>query len=249
MKALKQFLFFSICLLISNLCLAKTPDLPELTPENFNQEYTRVATSLLSIEETFSRRLIKQFKHAKGNHHFKLTKKQTIAKNDYQKLTTQLNDIKPINDLKEDLLALYTKHFTLSKTEHEALTQEATMLALGIFNETKRLEDKYGTFILPVIHNMLIDIRLKKRGACKHWAEDLLEFLKPIQRKFFDVTWGEAYPGLILEHNTAVLIPKGRPFEDGLYIDPWRTSGRLYWQRVPEDHHYPWKQWPKYGRF
>jgi hypothetical protein len=246
----KKFTFlFILIFLHSYNSQAKTPDLLVLSPQNFNQEYTRVTSSLKNIHDTFSQRLIKQFKRAKGNHHFKFTKKQVIAKNDYQKLTAQQHDIKPIHDLKEDLIALYTKHHTLSDTEHNDLKQEATMLALGIFNETQRLEDKYGTFILPVIHNLLIDIRLKKRGACKHWAEDLLEFLKPINRQFFDVTWGEAYPGQILEHNTAVLIPKGRPFEDGLYIDPWRTSGRLYWQRIPDDHHYPWKQWPKYGRF
>ncbi|HOC52079.1 MAG TPA: hypothetical protein PKI07_13410, partial [Verrucomicrobiota bacterium] len=41
------------------------------------------------------------------------------------------------------------------------------------------------------------------------------------------------------EHSSVVLTAPGQPFEQGIVLDAWRRSGRLYWSGVKEDK-YPW---------
>jgi hypothetical protein len=48
------------------------------------------------------------------------------------------------------------------------------------------------------------------------------------------------------EHNTVVVTARGRPFETGVVLDPWRYAGMLRFIRVADDHH-PWKIRPRNG--
>ena len=58
----------------------------------------------------------------------------------------------------------------------------------------------------------------------------------------FDLWWGVAYKGNPWrEHSTLIVTAKGRPFETGILLDPWRNSGDLYWSTIKDDLHYPWK--------
>jgi hypothetical protein len=60
--------------------------------------------------------------------------------------------------------------------------------------------------------------------------------------KTFDLWWGVAYKGNAWrEHSTLVMTAKGKPFDSGILLDPWRNSGELFWSRVPQDDDYPWK--------
>ena len=96
---------------------------------------------------------------------------------------------------------------------------------------------------------MMIDVGVRKRGACKHWAEDLLNYLRTVERKYFQVAWGEANMQKITEHNVAVIIPNGQPFDSGMMVDPWRTSGIPFWLKVKKDKHYHWQHWRDFGTF
>ncbi len=244
-----KLILILILLTLSPLSLAQTTDLSKLTVDNFNLEYERIQSSYDTIVENNPKTLIRKFKQAKGNHHFRFTREQTQLKKKYLTLRKEKRFIDPIHQLKIAMINQYKEHSPLDEIEQAEIDAEATTLALGLFNEIKSLKKKYKSFFLPIIHNAMLAVKLKKRGACKHWAEDLLEYLKPIERKFFDVTWGEAYPGKVMEHNVAVIIPKNQPFKTGLFIDPWRTGGNPYWLKVTKDSHYKWQMWEKYGRY
>jgi len=42
------------------------------------------------------------------------------------------------------------------------------------------------------------------------------------------------------EHNALVIVNKQGHIEDGIVIDPWRDSGRLYFSKVKSDKKYIW---------
>ncbi len=153
---------------------------------------------------------------------------------------------KNIYRLKYDLIDNFKRHKpTLSNPEMEEMQAEADILAQAIVKGIERLRKDYKIIGTPSIQNLLILAKLKKRGACKHWAEDILHIITSINRKYFMAYWGEAHPHKMTEHNVAVLVPLGSKFEDGLLIDPWRKAGKPFWILVKDDPH-PFKQWMDY---
>lgn len=225
----------------------KTSTLNEVTPATFDELYTKVTTRLAEIEKTAPRFLLKQANSSKGKHVKRLNKEQTLLLKEYKALTAQNIALKPMSELRQALINLYKDKYKSASYDESLLKAEATHLSVKLIQEIAVLKKKYKSIFIPIVHNMMIDIGVRKRGACKHWAEDLLEFMKPMDRKFFDVTWGESNPEKFTEHNVAVILPKGGVFNDGMMIDPWRTSGNPFWLKVTEDTHFHWQQWAGYG--
>ncbi|MBX7147441.1 hypothetical protein K1X76_00020 [bacterium] len=148
--------------------------------------------------------------------------------------------------LKHDLIRNFNHHhLSLDEKQNEAMTNEADILAQAIIKRIEYLKKEYKIVGTPSLQNLLILAKIKKRGACKHWAQDLLETITAIKRDYFTAYWAEAHPGKITEHNVAVLVPQGAPFESGLIIDPWRRAGEPFWILVKDDPH-PFKPWPHF---
>jgi hypothetical protein len=164
----------------------------------------------------------------------------------YDDLYAFHHTLEQIDELKSDFVKLYERNQILTEKNTPAVHQDAENMAVALLSETARLKEEYKSFFIPTLHNLFISMGIKKRGACKHWAEDLLMTLRNVPRKHFSVTWGEAYPGKAKEHNVAVIFPKGSRFEHGILYDPWRTSGKPYWVGISEDSHYPWQKWSEY---
>lgn len=164
----------------------------------------------------------------------------------YLKLKKDLVFWGTVAGLKKDLVNNYLA-FNPSTDEEElqAVTQEANRLAKVIIEGIGELQKEYGIHTFPIVHNFLIDVRLRKRGGCKHWAEDLLGIIDTVPHPHFVSYWGEAHPENILEHNVAVLAPRGASFEEGILIDPWRTAGKPFWAVVKDDSPH-WKVWEGY---
>jgi hypothetical protein len=93
----------------------------------------------------------------------------------------------------------------------------------------------------PLFHNFLVNIGLKERGLCYHWAEDLLTRLEALRLATLEFRWGNARAGTLREHNTVVVTAQDQPFDQGIVLDAWRHSGRLHWTHVNADR-YPWKE-------
>ena len=132
--------------------------------------------------------------------------------------------------LQEQLLAL-------GPTVSEA---EAWRAAVCAFETSEELAREYRMVRPPHCHNLLVNLGLKKRGLCYHWAEDLLARLQVLNLETLEWHWGIARAGTPREHNCVVVTAKGQPFADGLVLDAWRRAGRLYWAPVAADR-YPWE--------
>lgn len=172
-----------------------------------------------------------------------LKKKDSLLKEQYRELKKKLLFWQTAAKLKEDLVTNYKSFYSnVSEEDLQAINTETSGLSTKLIEGIEHLQKSYGIQTFPIIHNFFIDIGISKRGACKHWAEDLLKIINSMDHPHFTSFWAEAHPHKMTEHNVAVLAPKGASFNEGILIDPWRTAGKPFWILVKEDSH-PWQQW------
>lgn len=121
---------------------------------------------------------------------------------------------------------------------------EAALTAETVIRDAAILAREYKLVRPAILHNLLIQIGLKKRGLCYQWTEDLMKSLKALNLRTLVLNWGVADRGSdLFEHNCVVVTARGADFNQGLVLDAWRNSGVLYWASVTKDN-YPWKQLP-----
>lgn len=122
-------------------------------------------------------------------------------------------------------------------TEARLVAETATMLPL-------ELAGTYRLTSPPITHNVLVNMGLRPRGLCTHFAEDLLRRLDALELNTLDLYWAVAFPTrpFRLEHSAALVTARGRRFEDGIVLDGWRDSGELYFAPVTEDNRYAWQR-------
>ena len=124
---------------------------------------------------------------------------------------------------------------------------EAKQVAGCAYATAEQLRRDYGVIGgPPSFQNVLVNLGFRKRGLCFQWAEDLLAHLDALRLTTFELHWAEAYAGTWREHNVVVVTAKGQPFRDGILLDCWRHSGRLFWSAVATDH-YPWVEDSRYA--
>jgi hypothetical protein len=122
---------------------------------------------------------------------------------------------------------------------------EARQVAESAIQYSSHLAEKYELVRPAALHNVLVRIGLKDRGLCHHWTVDLMKQLELLELKSYQLYWGVAHRGSELrEHNSVVVAARGQRFEEGIVLDPWRNSGKLYWTLVKNDH-YPWQERPR----
>lgn len=142
--------------------------------------------------------------------------------------------------LKSDLLALPVAGNSDAIPTPERV-EEAEIIAKTAITAFAELKEKYQMGSSALLSNMAINMGLKKEGFCWHWARDLKKRLLALKLQTYNLYWATAREGSIREHNTVVLAPKGTAFEEGLFLDGWRYSGKPFWMRVAEDEKYPWQ--------
>lgn len=125
--------------------------------------------------------------------------------------------------------------------------REAYQLADTAIKTTYALAEKYGMSGPPEYHNIMVNMGLRSRGLCWHWASDLLTAFFALNLQTIDFMWAVAHEGSSLsEHNVAVIVPaNAMVFAEGLIYDPWRTSGQPYWVLLKDDVKYPWVELPR----
>ena len=108
---------------------------------------------------------------------------------------------------------------------------------------SSQLKDRYDLVKPPLYHNFLVNIGVKKRGLCWHFAYDMLSSAKKLNLKNFDYYIGGAnINDYWKEHNSLIVTCKGCSFVEGIVLDPWRNSGDLYFSKVKNDKNYSWTQ-------
>ena len=118
---------------------------------------------------------------------------------------------------------------------------EAQRLAATAHSTSADLAVRYRPLGPPQLHNFLVNSGIKKRGLCHHWARDLGEQLAQLKLRTLVLRWGIARAGTLREHNSVVVTARGQPFSEGIVLDAWRHSGRLFSGPVATDK-YPWRE-------
>jgi hypothetical protein len=118
---------------------------------------------------------------------------------------------------------------------------EADLVASVAVRYSEQLADAYD-MVRPVeLHNVLVNLRLRRGGLCYQMAECMLAELRELPVRTLEFRRAIAWRGdLWNEHNTIVVAAVGAPFESGVVLDAWRNAGRLRWAPVRLDH-YPWR--------
>jgi hypothetical protein len=119
---------------------------------------------------------------------------------------------------------------------------EAQLLSETAHIKSRALKKDYRVVLNPEFTVFLVNIGMRKRGWCGHWAQDLGARLKELKLKTLVLHWGEAYPNTSSENNALVVTARNQPFVDGILLDAWRRAGRLFWCQVRKDDEYEVEQ-------
>ncbi|MCB2137648.1 MAG: hypothetical protein KDE08_17160 [Rhodobacteraceae bacterium] len=120
--------------------------------------------------------------------------------------------------------------------------EEAARAAALAYSWSAHLAREYEIVDPPLIHNTKVNLGLKPRGLCWHWAEDMETRLRAEGFRTLEVQRAIATPGLIgIDHSTALLTLPGGTIYQGIVLDPWRLGGRLFWSPTVADTRYHWR--------
>ena len=145
-------------------------------------------------------------------------------------------DERSIKDLTKGLLAL----------GRDVDPAEAQAVSTTAHTTARKLAKDYRVVLNPEFTVFLVNIGMRKRGWCGHWAQDIGAQLKELNLKTLVLHWGVAFDKTSSENNCIVVTARNQRFEDGMIIDGWRRAGRLFWCRVVKDDEYEMEQ--HYGR-
>jgi hypothetical protein len=115
---------------------------------------------------------------------------------------------------------------------------EAELVSVTAHTASRSLAREYRVVVGPGVQNILINMGLRQRGYCGHYARDIGERLKELKLKTLVLHWGAAYAGTTDESNCLVVTARNQAFEDGIVIDGWRNFGRLFWCALKKDSDY-----------
>src|SRR5262249_18371637 len=119
---------------------------------------------------------------------------------------------------------------------------EAEQISVTAHTTARRLAREYHVVLNPELQAFLVNVGLRKRGWCGHWAADIGGQLKELKPKTLVLHWGVAYDHTSSENNCIVVTARNQPFTDGIIIDGWRRAGRLFWCPVRKDDEYEIEQ-------
>jgi len=120
--------------------------------------------------------------------------------------------------------------------------EEAKKLSFEAITYSKKLAKRYEVTTPALFHNTLINLNIKKRGYCYHYANDLQRYLKTKKFKTFEFIRAVSKRGEYFEHSSLVLTRDDLSFENSLILDAWRDTGELFWSKVKDDKEYIWEK-------
>ena len=138
-------------------------------------------------------------------------------------------DEKSIADLRDALIALSPR--TVDPREAELLSEAA-------HHASRQLAHEYGVTGDPAVHNYLIHIGVKKRGICADYTHDIGARLCDLRFRTLVLHWGTAWEKESDENNALIVTAVNQSFFEGIVLDGWRRSGRLFWVHVKDDAEY-----------
>ncbi len=120
--------------------------------------------------------------------------------------------------------------------------EEARRAARVAYVSTQEQAIAYEITARPLVHNMMVNSGVKKRGLCYQWADDLEARMakERFQTLSLHRAIANAYNPILIEHSTLIISAKGAGMNQGIVLDPWRKGGVLTWVPVLKDKRYTW---------
>jgi len=112
---------------------------------------------------------------------------------------------------------------------------EAELVSVTAHTASLSLAREYRVVWFSGFQNLLIHMGKRQRGYCGDYTRDIGERLKELRLKTLVLHWGAAYSGTPAENNALVVTARNQPFEEGIIMDGWRDSGRLFWCPLKKD--------------
>ena len=112
---------------------------------------------------------------------------------------------------------------------------EAELVSVTAHTTSRSLAREYRVVWFSGFQNLLIHMGKRQRGICGDYTRDIGERLKELRLKTLVLHWGAAYAGTPAENNSLVVTARNQPFEEGIIMDGWRDSGRLFWCPLKKD--------------
>ena len=125
----------------------------------------------------------------------------------------------------------------------EASCFEVQRLDRQIKQSAGRLFNIYDRQTHPLLHNLLVNLGIKQKGLCWHFADALyLDLLKGKQRyPSFCFHLIVSNKGSFWEHNAVLVTSCHKEIERGVVIDLWRNRGRITHYLLKKDPEYRWR--------
>jgi hypothetical protein len=115
---------------------------------------------------------------------------------------------------------------------------EAEVVSVTAHTTSRSLAREYRVVWFSGFQNLLIHLGKRQRGICADYTRDIGERLKELRLKTLVLHWGAAYARTPAENNSLVVTARNQPFEEGIIMDGWRDSGRLFWCPLKKDKAY-----------
>ena len=118
---------------------------------------------------------------------------------------------------------------------------EATNAAQIAFDHAQHLAVQYQITDSLLIRITKINLGLRSRGLCWHWARDMQARLKQSEFETLDLHMARSKPKTFrIGHSTLIISAKGDKYTSGIVLDPWRYGGRVFWSATKADPQYVW---------
>lgn len=147
-------------------------------------------------------------------------------------------ETKPLKNNSIESISLSKMIQTLS---NKITKKQSLELANDAITYSKYLANEYKIVTPPLFHNTLVNLNIKEKGYCYHFANDLFTHLNKKKYENIKITKIVADRGKYFEHTSLILSSKGVRFEDSIVLDAWRNSGILFFSKVKDDERYKWE--------
>ena len=137
-----------------------------------------------------------------------------------------------VQKLAKDILSLSNK---INK-------KEALKASYDAIEYSKHLSNKFKVVSPALFHNTLVNLNLKEKGFCYHYANELQQYLNSKEFKTFKFIRIVSNRGEYFEHSSILLTRDDISFENSLVLDAWRDSGELFWSKIKNDTKYKWEK-------
>lgn len=122
--------------------------------------------------------------------------------------------------------------------------QEAASLADTAMEQSAVLAREFRAVRPASLGNYLVNLGWRDRGLCYDWANALFPRLHELGLRTLELHLAVANMDTKHEHNCIVVTAQRQALAEGVVLDAWRHSGRLWFGKVSADK-YPWQSLPQ----